>query len=266
MMEERTTPAGTTQGERARFWLTSLGSALLLMLLFAVLAAAPADAEPRIKTSGCKVYDTNRVDPIAFSAHLHHHFGNTSTSNSSTGESLLANKSTSCRTNWFTSAAWFPVAKDVSVDRIAVYYRAPGDQTRVQDIPLGLKLLTHEAVIRTDTVTMHFPDCVRVSNGSPVLDSSDHNSHLAASRNGVCPSTHPYRIPRISFLIQYAKQVSPSTLVSMGVDEWAPMGQSMHADYFAANQPVFNDRLIDLCLRNAKDSQTVAHPDCGEGP
>src|SRR3712207_4462237 len=118
MMEERTTPAGTTQAERARFWLTSLGGALLLMLLFAVLAAAPADAEPRIKTNGCKVYDTNRVDPIAFSAHLHHHFGNTSTTNSSTGESLVANKSTSCRTSWFTSASWFPVARNVPVERI----------------------------------------------------------------------------------------------------------------------------------------------------
>jgi hypothetical protein len=37
----------------------------------------------------------------------------------------------------------------------------------------------------------------------------------------------------------------------------------MHADYLAANQPVFNDRLIDLCLRNAPDSVTSAHPDCG---
>jgi hypothetical protein len=24
--------------------------------------------------------------------------------------------------------------------------------------------------------------------------------------------------------------------------------------------------LIGLCLRKAKDSQTVAHPDCGKGP
>jgi hypothetical protein len=39
----------------------------------------------------------------------------------------------------------------------------------------------------------------------------------------VCPSTHPYRIPK---------------------DAWEDHS-FMHADYFAANQPVFNDELLD---------------------
>jgi hypothetical protein len=37
----------------------------------------------------------------------------------------------------------------------------------------------------------------------------------------------------------------------------------MHADYFAANQSVFNNELLDLCLRDAPDSVTVADPTCG---
>jgi hypothetical protein len=40
----------------------------------------------------------------------------------------------------------------------------------------------------------------------------------------------------------------------------------MHADYFAANQPVFNRKLLDLCLRDARDRVTVADPRCGKAP
>ena len=52
--------------------------------------------------------------------------------------------------------------------------------------------------------------------------------------------------------------------LSAGVDEWEDYTH-MHADYFAANQPVFNDELLDLCLRNAPDSVTFASPRCGTG-
>jgi hypothetical protein len=264
MMEERATLVGTTPNGRARFWLASLGGALLLSLLLAVLLAArPADAQPRIKASGCNVYATNRVDPIAFTQHLHHHFGNTTTTNNSTGESLVAANRTSCRTSWFTSAAWFPVAQGVPVlpkNAVAVYYRAPGDQRQVRAIPTGLGIVAHDAQVNTggDTVSVKFPDCWDQGRLSP--------ANMVMSRTGVCPSTHPYRIPRIQYLIRYGGSVTSQTMVSSGVDTWAPFSSAMHADYLAANQPVFNDRLLDLCLRNAPDSVTVAHPDCGEGP
>jgi hypothetical protein len=264
-MEERATPAGTTQGGRARFWLASLGGALLLTLLLAVLLAArPADAQPRIKVPGCNAYATNRVDPIFVSSqHLHHHFGNTTTTNTSTGESLVAANTTSCKASWFTSAAWFPVAQGVPLypkNQVVVYYRAPGDQRQVRAIPTGLGIVAHNAQVNSggNSVTVTFPDCWDQGSLSP--------ANMVMSRTGVCPSTHPYRIPRISFLVRYGGTVTSQTMVSSGVDTWAPFGSAMHADYYAANQPVFNDRLLDLCLRNAPDSVTVAHPDCGEGP
>jgi hypothetical protein len=265
-MEERTTPAGTSQDgrEMRRFWLMG-GVLLLAVLLSVLLAARPADANPRIKVSGCNVYGPNMVDPIARTQHSHFHFGNTNTNNASTGQSLLATPTTSCKAPWFTSAGWFPEASVplVSKNQVAVYYRAPGDQTKVQDIPTGLGIVAHEVHIKSggSLVTVTFPDCwdgnmASLNNGP---------ANMVKSRNGVCPSTHKYRIPRIFYLIRYNGTVTSQTMVSSGVNSWVPFGSEMHADYLAANQPVFNDRLIDLCLRNAPDSVTVAHPDCGLG-
>ena len=246
-------------------WATArrITGAVLFMLALAAFYAGVAQAEPRIKVSGCDVYATNRVDPIAFSQHLHHHFGNTTTTNSSTGTSLVAASRTSCNESWFTSAGWFPVARGVpllSKNQVAVYYRAPGDQQQVRAIPTGLGIVAHDVAVSgggDTTVRVTFPDCWDRGRLSP--------ANMVMSRTGQCPSTHPYRIPRINYLIRYDGTVTSQTMVSSGVDSWAPFGSAMHADYLAANQPVFNDRLIDLCLRNAPDSVTVAHPDCGQG-
>src|SRR3712207_7786394 len=86
-----------------------------LTISAALLFAMPASAEPRIKTNGCKVYATNRVDTIASTRHLHHHFGNTQTSKRSTGQHLKnrARSSYAQEASWFTSGAWLPVARGV---------------------------------------------------------------------------------------------------------------------------------------------------------
>jgi hypothetical protein len=267
-MEERATLAGTSQDGREirKFWL--MGGALLLTVLLAVLLAArPADANPRIKVSGCNVYGPNTYDPIMGTDHLHFHFGNTKTTNSSTGKSLVFANSTSCKAPWFTSAAWFPEASVplVSKNQVAVYYRAPGDQTKVQDIPTGLGIVADEVHLNSagSTVTVTFPDCWDGDTNDLNYDVNKRPANMVKSRNGVCPSTHRYRIPRIFYLIRYNGTITSRTTVSSGDGEWAPFGSEMHADYLAANQPVFNDRLIDLCLRNAPDSVDSAHPDCG---
>ncbi len=268
-MEERTTPASTTQGERARFWLTSLGGALLLMLLLAVLAAAPADADERIKTNGCRVYAVNREDSIDVgSGHLHEQIGNTNHTSQSTGGSLVSSGSSSCssESSWFTSAGWFPTPQNGNrADRVAVYYRDPGNFNNLRDIPTGLKLMSHTALFNSaGSVTMHFPNCLQVQNGQPVLDSFNHMAHAVDAGQRACPSSHPYRIPRISYLIQGTGISGPNTLISAGVNEWRLAGEFMHADYHAGNQPVFNDRLIDLCLNTGNHNEQVHHPDCGK--
>jgi hypothetical protein len=268
--------AATTTDVRARFW-RIIGGALLPVLLLAVLFAAPADAEPRIKVSGCEVYDTNYVDPIAFTDHLHRHFGNTSTTNRSTGESLFDNKRTSCNEDWFTSAGWFPVERGEPVLAVAVYYRAPGDQTEVRDIPKGLQLLATDqeyscnggsfrdtppyGCAREWQTRVIFPDCWDKR-------SLQEGHTVYSTPGGECPSTHPYRIPRINYLIRHPNTdgvVSNPLRVSAGADAWEHW-RFMHGDYFAANQAVFNRTLLDLCLRDAPDSVTVADPRCGEGP
>jgi uncharacterized protein DUF1996 len=217
---------------------------------------------------GCKVYATNQVDPIASSSHLHHQFGNTSTTNESTAGRLLANRKTSCKGDWFTSAGWFPEERYEPVKRVAVYYRAPGNQRQIRDIPTGLQLLGSDYSFRCDNTRgeepfqatppygcrdgydtrVHFPDCWN--------QQSLQETTLVNSRNGVCPSSHPYRLPKINYLIQHDnadKRVANPLQVSAGLNAWEPY-TFMHADYFAANQPVFNNELLDLCLRNAPDN------------
>ena len=237
--------------------------ALALALALAVLCAGRADAEARIKV-GCEVYDTNMVDPIARSTHLHHQFGNTSTTNQSTGDSLLANTTTSCLADWFTTAGWFPVEKNESVERVAVYYRAPGDQTEIRPIPTGLQLLGTDQMYTCNdgpfqatppygctgrwSTRVIFPDCWNKS-------SLEETTMVSSDARGRCPASHPYRIPKINYLIQHKNTdgVVPNPLrVSAGDGTWADYTH-MHADYFAANQPIFNSTLLDKCLRNVPD-------------
>jgi hypothetical protein len=253
-MEEKAIPAGTLQeGREMRgFWL--MGGALLLSLLLAVLLAArPADASTRIKVQ-CNVYATNRVDPIAHTGHQHHQIGNTTTNDRSMGQSLKNANTTSCSDSWFTSAGWFPVARNgnqvvplASKNQVIVYYRAPGDPTKVQPIPTGLGIITHDFKIKSGgNVTLTFPDCW--DNGTLVP------ANMVFSHQGNCPSDHPYRIPRVSFQIRYNGPITSqtevsSTMMGSSMDTWAPFNTEMHADYLAANQDIFNEELIDRCLR-----------------
>ena len=270
--------AQATGGRRASLFGRAGGALLLAVVFAAVLLLGPfagrADAQPRIKVN-CEVYATNYVDPIAHTDHLHHQIGNTSTTNSSTGNSLLNNRSTSCNQSWFTSAGWFPVERDEPVKGVNVYYRAPGDQKTIKAIPTGLQLLATEQKYTCNdgpfqdtppygckapwATSVAFPDCINTSR------LADEATNAVNSRNGVCPSTHPYRIPKIAYLVMHknADGVVPNPLrVSAGTNTWSDY-TFMHADYFAANQPVFNSTLLDLCLRDASDSVTVADSRCG---
>jgi hypothetical protein len=242
---------------------------LVLALAFAAISAAQAEADSRIRAGSCDIYTINRVDPIAFASHLHEQWGNPALTQDSTGEQLKSAGRTTCSSpgsGWMTSAAWFPTPRDFDATKATIYYRDPGD-IKVNPIPTGLKLLSHETIFKGNLTTMEYPNCIKTDSvGRPLLDSSDHESHAYDANARACPSSHRYRIPQISYLLHWPKSFGASTQISMGVDQWAPAGDHMHADYFAANQAVFNDRLIDLCLNNVHNSVQVAHPDCGPEP
>jgi len=258
-----------------------MGCTFIVALLAALMLTQKAADAQQIKVR-CQVYATNYVDPIALASHLHHQIGNTSTTNESTGDSLLSSPTTSCDMPWFTSAGWFPVERYQLVRGVNVYYRAPGDQKTIEAIPKGLQLLAHDPRYvcngdgsgsgQQDTpvygckgswaTSVTFPDCIDTSR------LADEATNAVMSRSGVCPSTHPYRIPRINFLVMHDNTdgVVPNPLqVSAGVNAWEDYS-FMHSDYFAANQPVFNDQLLDLCLRNAPDNVLFADPRCGVPP
>lgn len=253
----------------ALFLALVLGDSLAQML-------APASENSRIRAGNCRIYATNNVDPIAFSAHLHQHFGNRFTTNDSTGEQLKAagRSASTCKVedNWFTSDGWFPKPRTFGSDKVTAYYRDPGD-IRVQPIPTGLELLTGTTTYKGSLTTMRFQNCVEVDGfGRPVLESAD-QSHLYDARARACPSSHPYRIPQISFLIHWnGGSLTASTPVSVGNGQYAPAGQHFHADYLAAVQDEFNfatsegAALIDLCLNDVPVGITMASPRCGVGP
>lgn len=222
----------------------------------------------------CEIYATNHVDPIAFTDHLHHQIGNTSTTNESTGRTLFRNPETSCTEDWFTSAGWFPVKLDESVRGVNVYYRGPGDQSEVSNLPRGLQLLgteqqyncergVHQAspVYSCDgnfQTRVIFPDCW---NGW----SLEEDATVYGTPGGTCPDSHPIKLPRINFGIAHDNAdgvLANPLMVSAGEDTWEDY-TFMHGDYFSANQPVFNRELLDLCLRNVPDSVTSADPRCG---
>ena len=78
---------------------------------------------------------------------------------------------------------------------------------------------------------------------------------VSSNGRGECPTGYPYRISRINFLVMHRNLdgvVPNSLLVSAGVDKWHNYTFT-HADYFAANQPVFKEELLDDCIMNVPD-------------
>jgi hypothetical protein len=97
--------------------------------------------------------------------------------------------------------------------------------------------------VRVNTLVelhLNFPDCW----DGKQLDSVDHKSHMAYSRNYVCPLSHPVKVPLIRLTIRYP--------ITDGRDVALASGGQLtgHADFFNAwNQPVL-DKLVDQCFHD----------------
>lgn len=257
----------TTRVSRA-MW--RVACAFIVALLAALVFTQKAEADS-IRVS-CNIYTTNQFDPIGGASHQHRQFGNTSLDNNSTGKSLYANKDTSCAGDdgaWWTNAGWFPVERYEDVPNTIVYYRDPGDHSTLTEIPRGMELIG-----KNDPTSSKLE--VAYSCGSSPGDTSpqqatppygctanwathvtfprcwdgigtEHTDMKYGPNRANCPSTHPYKLPEINYLIRHPNKdgVVPNPLQVSGDDgAWLPY-TSMHADYFFAAQDEFH-QAVDL--------------------
>ena len=250
---------------------------------------APAPAPPMPGTdvnflTVCLFSHRAADDPIVApnlpgGSHSHDFFGNRSTNNSSTYESLVANKTTTCNRIGDTAAYWAPSllvnGQILQPTRINAYYRnARKDPASVQAFPAGLKVVAGNSkatgpqdlriaswgcAMATGApppsatpgtcpfdgqkgglkLRIVFPDCW---NGVD-LDSADHASHMAYSRRGACPATHPVPVPQITMNVHYPTAGGEGIVLAAGNSPYTG-----HADFFNAwDQPTLQT-LVTNCL------------------
>ena len=85
-----------------------------------------------------------------------------------------------------------------------------------------------------------FPDCWDGRH----LDSPDHRSHMAYSRNYVCPASHPVKVPAIRLMIRYPVRDGAGVELASG-------GQlTGHADFFNAWNQTALAHLVDVCFHD----------------
>ena len=202
-------------------------------------------------------------------SHDHSVFGNTTTNAFSTLKSLDKG-ATSCQRPEDTASYWAPTLllnnKRVAPVEADVYYRR-STLAKVRPFPQGLKIVAGNSM-STKKQSMHvvfwncstdptdpsitIPSCptpslhvhVRFPNcwDGTHLDSPDHHSHMAYSKKGICPKSHPVAVPQIMLIIQYPIANEAPLQVASG-------GQlTGHADFFNAWKPAELKRLVDYCL------------------
>ena len=206
-------------------------------------------------------------------SHLHVFFGNTGTDADSTAAGL-GRGDTTCDQRRDRAAYWAPALFDhgraVTPTKAVAYYR-PGvgvDPASVKPYPFGLKMLGGDQTatrpqpigvvawscgvgsVRTSTppdcppdrplrLAVSFPDCWDGEH----LDSPDHLAHVARSRDGRCPKSHPVAIPQLLLTITFP-------VTGPGHDLALASGSVLtaHADFFNAWDPDKLRTEVTACL------------------
>jgi len=211
----------------------------------------------------CTFSHNGAQDPIvmpgmAGMSHNHEFFGNTTTDENSTAETLLAGDTT-CNDANDTSAYWVPSLYQAgvrveprearvryNVGRASAVVAFPAGFMAISgrsDSTAGWACLAHgKPPVFSDSIAV-VPTCVGSSSlmarivfpqcwDGTSLDSSDHASHLAWATKDVCPSDHPVRVPQITLDVIY-----PHTATG-GADVTLASGSpsTLHADIFEAWQ------------------------------
>ena len=87
---------------------------------------------------------------------------------------------------------------------------------------------------------VNFPDCWDGRH----LDSADHHSHMAYSRDYVCPRSHPVKVPLIRLNVRYPISGAAGVFLASG-------GLlTGHADFINAWDQRFLERLVDRCFHD----------------
>ncbi|MGZ6912529.1 MAG: DUF1996 domain-containing protein [Acidimicrobiia bacterium] len=217
-------------------------------------------------------------DPIvhpghAGMSHRHDFYGATGVRAGSTA-AQLRRQPTTCDKTVDTAAYWHPTLYDhgqpVRPRSLEAYYRAaPGTEpTAVRPFPLGLAMIAGDADARgpqrdgaagwtcgaradlhamppdcPGTAPLHlvltFPDCW---DGERV-DSPDHRAHVAYSRRGRCPATHPVSVPQLTMAATFPVTGGGHTLrLSSG-----PV-TSAHGDFLNGWDPAGLTREVVQCI------------------
>ncbi len=235
-------------------------------------------------------------DPIVFpgktgASHHHTFFGNTSTNAFSTNASIARAGNTTCNGGIMNrSSYWVPSMIDTARGApikplyILVYYKTP-NPAKVTVPPPGLRMIVSGSTNTTgpsgpndrknrytcnqvyetrqeyipnclagETLDwmLVFPDCWNGIN----LDSADHKSHMAFSRDGVCPTTHPVLIPQVSYNVHYPVGSSGTSKWRLASDHYpatSPGGYSGHGDWMNGWDPIFMKGFVKNCLQANKD-------------
>ena len=290
--------------------------AFIVALVAALMLTQKAEADS-LRVS-CDIYATNEFDPIGHAHHQHRQFGNTSLTNASTGGSLYANKDTSCENegDWWTNAGWFPEERNELVPNAIVYYRGPDDNdSQIVNIARGMELIGKNADYASGAEVLYScgasPGDTAPTQATPPYGCRqnwstqirfprcwdgigiENTDVVYGPTRKTCPSTHPYKLPEINYLIRHPNKdgVVPNPLQVSGDDgAWLPY-TSMHADYFFAAQDEFSSAvdlngdgriqdnagtasydggysessLMNLCIRLAPDSLEFNNVRCRAG-
>jgi len=256
--------------------------AVLAGLAVAVSLAPARDrlrpASPGQFVAACLFSHRAPDDPIVKpgqpgASHLHDFFGNRSTRAAST-ETTLRRAPTTCERRTDGAAYWAPTLRvdgHTILPRNAQFYYLTGlrPRTSIRPHPAGLRVVAGNARAAgpqdprqvawgctlgrgtghsTDVplcpagsrlrLRVRFPDCW---NGRD-LDAPDHVSHMAFSRLGRCPASHPVAVPILTANVIYPFRGGGGVSLSSG-------GQyTGHADFFNTWDQRALAALVRRCL------------------
>jgi hypothetical protein len=210
------------------------------------------------------------------------YWGNTEADAFSTGASIANSGNSSCeggttnRSSYWMPALFNSADEAVIPETIFVYYKSFGgsgfQRSTIQPIPSGLEMLATPEIRGAGhwsfkvgerdggtNLSISFPECLAVNgNGGPVLSSEDNISHLSYATNhnaaSGCPSSHPYRIPTVSYVVHFDVPFNSAWYLSSD-ESTATKGQSLHADYIAAWDDGAMDELVECTIAERRSCE-----------